>query len=350
MGRNAPWLVALLFLLGALVGGGVWFYRSVQAETREVVRLAPQDIIRNAWTDGREVALSGRQSIRMPGPKGKPIEVDADVLTSSDGQVRIEYLTEPLKGVTIWENGERTYRYNPALTSLTVAQKASPSEEAHRELQLLRNYTARVEGTTTIAGDRRAVVVELRPKSGDKRWKRVWVDPQTWVILATEERSGDKDVLRSARFTRVEYLRTPPPADRFRPRQDLIDLYGTVGEGGSSRFDPKRLSKLLGFEVRLPAAVPKGFSLQGAYQTPCFCGRRHQSARLEYSDGLRSITFYECGHPDCSAADNCSGAPRSSDSSVRYKDTSGPRPYWYRVTGDAPRGTLERMVRSAASK
>ena len=79
------------------------------------------------------------------------------------------------------------------------------------------------------------------------------------------------------------------------------------------------------------------------YLAPCFCGRRHQSARLEYSDGLQSITLFQCGHPDCSSADNCFG-PGPNDASVRHKGTDG---YWYRAVGDAPRSELERMVKSA---
>src|SRR5207237_444026 len=69
-------------------------------------------------------ALAGsiRQRITMKGPQGNRIEVEAEVLTSRDGRMRIDYLTPPLKGVTIWETGDRTYRFNPALKRLTVAK------------------------------------------------------------------------------------------------------------------------------------------------------------------------------------------------------------------------------------
>jgi outer membrane lipoprotein-sorting protein len=338
MRRNWPFLVAVVIVVAS---GGLWIYRKVIADPDA------KGIVKKAWTEGRRVPLEGRQVIRMPAPDGKIVEVEARVLASRDGQLRIEYLTRPLEGVTVWENGERTYRYNPKLKRLTVAHKRSSlDDEARRELQLLKNYNARRVGEETVAG-RPTEVVALSAKSGSTCRKRVWIDPETYVILASEDYRGGDELLRSTRFTQVRYLSAgeEPDASAFRPPQELVEKYGVGLPGDTSdRFTPERLSKVIGFEIREPKWLPRGYTFEGAYQTPCLCNQRHQAARLEYSDGLNRISLFECGHPDCTSSDNCFAADGAMPLAVRYQS----EPYYYLAIGDAPRGDLERMVQSAA--
>jgi outer membrane lipoprotein-sorting protein len=337
MGRKTPWLV---LAVAVLVAAGFWLYRNVRADGLP----PPNEVVRRAWTDGRHVALEGRQVTRMPGVEG---EIEAEVLTSRDGQLRIEYLTEPLKGVTVWENGERTYRYNPARKRLSVARKRGSDEDAERQEELLlENYETRLAGTGSVAG-RPTLVVDLRPKSGRGHWKRIWVDRETWVILASTDFAEGEKVRRSLRLTRVNYLPpgSEPGPERFRPPQDLIERYGTARPGDtSSRFDAEALSDLVGFELREPKWLPKGYTFHGAYQTPCGCNQRHQAARLEYSDGLNTISLFQCRHPRCTSAENCFGSGDPSSQAFQYQRGTES----YLAIGDAPPEDLERIVRSAA--
>ena len=335
-----PWFWPALL---ALLASGVWLYRVSQVRAAD-----PEELVRTAWAEGRKVALEGRQKVQMAGAGGKLLQVDARVMTSPEGQVKIEYLSEPLAGVTVWENGQRTYRFNPKLERLTVATKRGTPEDLERqELQLLQNYDARVAGRERIAG-RTAVLVELRPRSRGDLWKRVAIDPETGVILASEDRRGEREVLRSIRFTEVRYL--PPgqetPESAFRPSAELLEKYGTARPGDtSSRFEPEALSRLIGFEVRVPTWVPKGYIFRGAYQTPCTCSVPHQAARLEYSDGLNTITLFQCGHPDCVSRKNC-----FADGETPLAERARIGRTWYLAVGDVPREDLRRLIQSAAGE
>jgi hypothetical protein len=258
--------------------------------------------------------------------------------------MRIEYQSEPLKGVTIWENADRTYRYNPRLKRLTVARRRGiPEDPERQERQLLENYTPKIVGTALIA-DHKATVVELRSKNHADRLKRMWIEPRTSVVLGSEDLEG-RNVLRSTKFTRVEFLQPDkePAAAEFRPSQELLTKYGTARPGDTStKFSPEQLAKLVGFPIHVPA-VPKGYVLQGGYQLPCLCGKRHQAARLEFSDGLNTLSLFECGHPECIAAVT---RPKKARSPLAFSLIKGH--YYYLAVGDAPRDDMEKIVRSAA--
>jgi len=341
MGRRWPWLLALVC---ALVGGCLWIYRSQSTNLPVTVR-TPAEIVRDAWTKGGRVALEGMQEIHVAVAGKETPLVKAKVVTSSDGQVRIEYLTEPLKGGTVWESDDRTYRYYPKLKRLAVAnRRGSLEEKEQQQLRLLQNYTAALVGQQDVAG-RPAVVIDLRPKSKGDRWKRLWIDRENSVVLATEDRVGEKAVLRSTRFTKVRYLDAAnvPPDSAFRPSDELVRQYGRALPGDtSSRFEPSELSKLVGFPVRQPTKLPGGYTFQGAYQMPCFSKGPHQAARLEYSDGLNTISLFQCGNPECKASASDINGSAGMAVYLKHDGVS------YLAVGDAPRADLDALVRSAA--
>jgi anti-sigma factor RsiW len=333
MARGLTWVAVALLILGA-----AWIYRARRVDAAE-----PRELVRGAWTTGRRVPLKGRWQIEMGETGGKPVQ--AEVLISRDGYFRIKYLTQPLAGVTIWENGERTYRYNPKLKRLTVSTRRRSEDQ---ELQdLLENYHARVAGEEVVAGHP-AAVVELRPKSNSDRWRRIWVDRETSVLLAVEHRKGKEEVLRSTRFTEVRYL---PPSEQpaqseFQPPAALMARYGTARPGDtSSRFSPAQLSRLIGFRVREPKWLPKGYRLKGAYQIPCPCDQHDQAARLEYSDGLNLITLFEGSHPSNAPSKNCFASDGGGEGAAVFQHQGMD----YLAVGDAPHADLERMIQSATA-
>lgn len=347
MRRSTPWLIAL----ACVVGGGIaYFWRDKLAEAgQKAPDQRAEQAVAKAWTEGRRVALSGKQTLLI-GSESRSREVQAEVLQSGRGEVRIKYLTAPLAGVTVWESADRTYRYNPKRNRLTVSvRRDDPESGREQEEQLLENYTARISGTEKVA-NRTAWVIELRPKgeSGGDRWKRLWIDPNSWVTLASEDRRGPDQVLRRTRFTEVTYLpasKTPAP-EEFKPNPEMVERLAQAVRGDTaSRFEPEELSKLIEFEVRVPKYLPEGYKLQGAYPTPCSCAERHQAARLEFSDGLNTITLFECNHPRCTSKGNCFAAEGASSPLSFHLETSTGR---YLAVGDAPKTQLEKLVRSAA--
>ncbi len=343
MMRSAPWLVAALCLA---VGGGLLYQRTRRVDAGP---LPAEEVVRRAWTQGRRVPLEGQQTVQVPSRK---IQVEAKVLQSAEGNLRIEYLTGRLKGVIVWENEAQTYRFNPETKRLSVARRRGPGATAslsQEGVQLLNNYTARLDGEAPIAG-RQALVVELRSRRDAAHWRRLWIDPKTWFLLASEEHQGtDKNLLRSSQFTSVHYL-TPgeaPSEAQFSPPADLIRRYASARRGDtSSRFSPEQLGKLVGFPIRQPSALPAGYRLEGAYPTPCACKVPHQAARLAYTDGLTALTLFQCGHPRCPKNTKCFGGdPRDQMTAFRRHGA-----YFYLIVGDMPHLELERVLDSLAAQ
>jgi len=345
----APWLGLLLVIM---VAGGVFLWR--MRLSTPVPGANAETIIRQAWGPGRRVPLRGLETIEVTGANGKPVRLEARVLTSGEGSVRIEYLTPPLKGVTVWETGDRTYRYNPKLRRLSVARpRVSPEDQAEEAAQLLRNYTARVLREETVAGHP-ARVVELRPRQASGRHRLVWVDRNTSVILASvehEEQGGRDEVLRSTRFSHVEYLQPgqAPGPEQFRPPAELIEKYGSAHRGDtSSRFEPPTLSRLIGFPVRVPAWVPPGYTFKAAYQTPCPCDRQHPAARLEWSDGLNTLSLFQCGHPGHEASGACLSSERAGSLAVARLQKIGGVDWYFLAVGVVPGKDLQAIVDSVS--
>jgi hypothetical protein len=337
MERTTPWLA---LALGVLAAGGLWFYRA--GHPAGATGADARAMVERAWTSESRVAFSGEQTIRMSGIEAP---VRARVLQAADGSKRIDYLTPPLTGVQVWESKTRTYRFNPKLKRLTVSRRRTSLEDVQQqERQLLANYTARIIGTEEVA-DRPVTVVELRSRSHTDRVKRVWIDPKTYVILGSEDANGP-NLLRRTKFTRIAYLApgAEPKPSELLPSEELVRKYGTALVGDTSaRFEPAQLSKLVGFPVHAPKTLPEGYTFQGAYQMPCLCGGRHQAARLEFSDGLNTVSLFECGHPECDADRTRLKRPVSPLAVRLSKDS-----YYYLAVGDAPRADLEKIVQSAA--
>jgi hypothetical protein len=337
MKRITPWLIALLC---AVVGVGMWHYRARQVSAS--TPRDPEEIIRHAWRFDHRVPLRGQQEVRMLGIHGRLLTFHAAVLAAA-GNIRIEYATPPLQGVTVWETDDTTYRYNPGLKRLTVTHRKRSSPEQRVQL-LLKNYTLELAGHARVAG-RNAVVIDIRPRTGT-RWEKVWVDPQTWTILASEDRQGKGEVLRSTRYTEIQYLKgeeQPSPA-AFAPPEELVRKYGVTGSSDSSRrYSPDRLSRLIGFRIREPRWLPAGFQLKGAYKTRCSCSLHQEAARIEYSDGLKTLTLFECEEPKNSHGRNCFAA--EGEARMAVQDIHGG--VCYLALGTLPRDQMKRMIDSA---
>lgn len=335
MRRSMPWVIALLCLAGGIA---VWTLRVRGVEARDEQQAV--DLVRRAYGQGSQVPLRGEQELILPGPDRQKIEVTASVVTDGEGRMRIEYLDEPLKGVTIWEDAGLTYRFNPAQKRLTVAQ--TRKTEGEGEL-LLENYTSEVVGRTRVA-ERPAVLVLLR-KAGSERTKRLTIDSATYVILATQD-SLEGRLLRSSQYRRIEYLSQAPSVSEFRPPEALIKRYATARVGdSSSRFSPEQLSSVLGWRIRLPEWLPPGFTLEGVYQAPCSCPERHQAARLEFSDGLSAVTLFQCGSR-CESGTNCFG-PALKNRMAVGRMAGG---LSLLAVGDLPEETLQQILDSVPAQ
>ncbi|HUV04879.1 MAG TPA: sigma-E factor regulatory protein RseB domain-containing protein [Armatimonadota bacterium] len=210
--------------------------------------------------------------------KGKPLSVRIKVFHDAPDKHRIEYLSSPLKGVTVVENGEQAWRCDPQCQAV-VSMDCSGSG---RLGLFLDNYVVERVGSDKAAG-RSASVLLVKSKSGQAK-KRLWVDAKTYIILRSEDYDATGKVQSSTRLDSIRY--TPVPDSMFaRP--------SSCPAGPGKVMSRAELSKAVGFQVKSPGYVPKGYRIDGyrLYECPCGCG--HKSAYVRYTNGLEGISVFE---------------------------------------------------------
>ena len=255
-------------------------------------------LLQRALEQGEHVAYEGVKSVVVHAPVAGTERVR--VLTAGDGRSRLEYLSGESAGVTVWDDGERLWRWHPREQRLTVTPttRATPEQEARRRRMLLENFRPVRRGEERVAG-RRAAVLELRPQARGIPWRRLWVDVETGVILASVDFDGSGAERRRTRFEGFTWVAPPPAGDpRFQPdpaqQRRAVTLPPTDLAGPLTR---EGLFRRVGFTLVGPAYLPPGFAWDGGYVFRCNCPGCHRtSARLEFSDGLNTLLLLACGH------------------------------------------------------
>lgn len=345
MSRLTAWLLTLVILCGSLV---VWrVRRRVPApESPSAVMLLSES--RSAQ---RSLAVQGTQETLFFDAQGAPVETRAELLLAPPGRVRLRYLEEPLAGVTIWDDTDKSYRYDPNSKELCITASAATAG-ALQQADLDDNYRCTTAGIVQVAR-RPAIRLVLRPRQGSGPWRTCYLDQQHRLILATEDFEPSGKLLRSVRFTSVRFLdqdEAPRDSD-FVPPEGWIRDYGRARRGETaSRFSPSRLAHLVGFSIREPSFLPPGFRLTGGYPVPCGCPGHHQAARLEYSDGLQTVSLFECAHPLCATSDNCLSPQGDSLISAAHHYRRGGTPVSLLAVGSLPQSTLHAIARSVESE
>ena len=215
--------------------------------------------------------------------EGKTLTMRIKVFHSQPDKHRIEYLTSPLKGVTVIENGKQTWRCDPQFHS-AVSMSSGESDGSRLGLFLQNHLVERV-GSDRIAG-RSASVLLVKSKSGQAK-KRLWVDTKTNVVLRSEDYDARGSVQSATRLDSISYA---PVSDSLFARPSNA---GRCLEGPGKPMSREGLSKAVGFQVKSPGYVPNGYRFDGyrLYQCPCGCG--HKSAYIRYTNGLESISVFE---------------------------------------------------------
>lgn len=263
-------------------------------------------LLQRALEEGQHVAYEGMKSVIVHAPVAGTERVR--VLAAGDGRSRLEYLSGDSAGVTVWDDGERLWRWHPREQRLTVtpSTRATPEQEARRRHMLQENFRPVRRGEERVAG-RRATVLELRPQARGVPWRRLWVDVETGVVLASVDFDGSGAERRRTRFE--EFALVPPPAlddARFQPdparRSHAVALPPADLAGPLSR---EELFRRIGFTLVGPNYLPPGFAWDGGYLFRCNCPGCHRtSARLEFSDGLNTLLLLACGHA-CAGEVSC---------------------------------------------
>jgi negative regulator of sigma E activity len=321
-------------LLALLVGAGVIRYGVAFTNERRAER-----IVRRALAAETTTAHTGVKEARVR-VGGRWVVSQAMVARQPPNLRRIHYITPPLTGITVWQSHGETYRYEPKNQQLEIYDKSQhrPAVAGEEEALVLRNYQPQLEGEETIAG-RTAERVRLAPRRPGDAWKRIWVDRQTGLRLGTADYDGNDHLLRQTRFLEVSFESVDP--EDFRPPPFVMKLARRTYSDEEQHKSVAQVSQEIGFPVRLPRFVPEGYEFDGAYTYPCECGCEKPAAQVRWSNGLTTISMFQCGHP-CGRGAPCTVTAGPHSVAVHAEVGSESILFF----GETDRASLEKMARS----
>lgn len=258
-----------------------------RAEQRERVRA--RELL--LWAqDAQECAPHTGTVVTSTYAGSRVLTSEARVTRFTPDEWRIEYLSAPMRGVTIVEHGSRCWRYEPAQRTLFIEGPSEPDQEevSHDRELLLRNYEPHLLGEAVVAG-RPAIGLSLLDAHTRRLAQRLWLDRATGLALVTEEyRPNGMLAMRTA----YRQIRFGPPPEPFSGPADA----SRVIDNESPATPENVLQALLGLPVLRPRYVPPGFDYAGSFRGRCACGCGNPMAHLRFSDGLRAISEFECPH------------------------------------------------------
>jgi hypothetical protein len=291
-------------VIGALLLGGIvgWRIRGGSARQAETIFRRWRAAQPQAHYTGSEMAKFWM---------GDKLVASEALVAQRPQMRRIHYITPPLAGVTIWRDHQKTYNFDPKGRQLEIFDK-SRHHHAEEEALVLRNYQPQLEGMDTVAG-RPAYRILLAPRHPGDAWERVWIDRDTYLRLGDEDYDGDNRLLRSTRFTQISFDSVDP--DQFRPPPYVMSLASRTYSDEAQSKSVAQVSQALGFPITLPRSIPAGYVFDGVYTYPCQCGCDKPAAQVCWTNGLKTISMFECAHP-CGRGAACTFTARRSSAGV----------------------------------
>lgn len=222
-----------------------------------------------------------------------PITMEARLARLGPGRVRVEYLSAPMQGVLLVEDGDRSWRFDPAQGTLITenAPAVMDAEARTRHLRLvLRNYVPQLLGRGRVAS-RPTHRLALISRRHGRVARKLWIDGPTGLALRWEEYEPGGRLVTRTLYRRVEF--GPPPAAHvfLSPPAVAQVVRNEVREAP----DPL-LMQQSGFTGVRPAYVPPGFEFDGCTLGRCACSCGAPVMHLRYTDGVRSISVFESPH------------------------------------------------------
>lgn len=209
------------------------------------------------------------------------------------------------KGMWSLRRGATSYTYMPTTNTVLVSQ-SSPRITSEQWKRF--DYNSIYSGTEQIAG-RDTVVVQLVSRSDNRPSKKLWIDRTTAAILKSIDYSSRGDELGGMEITSIDFK------PKIGPQELTPKLTHSAKKLEICRSaNLAELRKTLGFEVKEPQYVPKGFQFEGRHLFTSQCACNRKSAQLTYTDGLNIISVFEiptktsCAMGCCGSRDAKPGA------------------------------------------
>lgn len=278
----------LLFFLSLLaIIGGVALLLSKKAHREDPSWI--DALLRRAFiADGRfytERLLTNR--VRL----GQWVIVNRVKVLSAPGQkIRCEYLSGPLKDVTIGYDGQKAWRFDPEKPMLEILN-ASPKLLGPPYALLKQNYVGQLLGERLLIG-RKAVGIGLKPKQPGEPSLELWIDEKTGLPLHYIERNERGEVVCETRTERLTYLRSVPSKLFCIPKIPVLLKVVQRKEFSPCQGKPEVVRRWLQSPLYRPRYIPEGYSLVRYYRFRCpWC--RVPGVQMVYSNGLETISVFQ---------------------------------------------------------
>ncbi len=268
---------------------------------------------------------------------------EATFYNAKGGKYRIEYKLGSLAGVIAGRTKPgMNWRYDPRRRSLytdPMDPVASQPNEADDLAMVLANCRASIKARAIVAG-RPSTEVYLDPKGGGGS-RTFWIDDVTGVILRSEEKNAENDLVSATVFHSITYNKTASP-EQFLPMPPSQTPVKWVAESDFAQQmkDPATVSREIGMPLVEPTYLPSGYRREGYYVYDC-PGCHSKAALTRYVDGINSLTLIQTSK---ACEQHMDKRPLDFGMGKAVSLQRGESNFW--ALGELPRRELERVVNS----
>jgi len=262
---------------------------------------SPEDLFRAALAARPQICYEGLAALTTWRPAG-PAVSHCRIYHAPDGSLRREYETIPGKRTDVYVQTPAAFIFWRADATPLIARRYPPVPPVLESLQdpglILRNYVVASAGEDTLAG-RRARVLTLKSRQGRRPQLRLWIDPETRMILRETRTDLEGRDLTDRTFREIRFPECLDPALFAPPAEAHVeDMAAKIAPPpDSTPLTPAEIlddaRRRLDAPLTLPAALPEGFQLITArFYTDPSPGPARWTLQLGYSDGLAPVSVF----------------------------------------------------------
>jgi outer membrane lipoprotein-sorting protein len=256
--------------------------------------VTPSGLYEKALTSDLTFSYQGRQFITTYNDDGRSMSYVTEVTHVAPDDFKIVY-EAPARDVgrTIVEDGSQQWTFFPKSKMVIHSTQSLPltRKQASAKYDLLRrNYYLTLDPKTTVLANRKVFRLVLSPRGNRGNVCRLWIDPDTGMVLRKEQYHADGAIDTIMYFSEISMLKNAAPlefsASSLSIKNPKIVEMTTAQEIAIRRSDA---AGYFGRNAAVPESVD-GFQLQSLTVM-----HEHQGAtlHLEYSDGLTSLSLFE---------------------------------------------------------
>ena len=238
----------------------------------------------------RHVSFVGQMSSIRSG-NSRAFAVVSKVEHRAPDETRRTYLApRSLYGQFVISRGAVSWDVDPTKKRVVISKNFAAIDPVSvvDDIALLdANYRA-VRSASDSVADRKADVVDLVSRYTGERTMRIWIDAQTFVVLAKEAYHSDGSLAWRTRFDDIRYTDGIPEAIF-----SAAVPPGYASVNGRSYDQPRAMAVAVpdaGFKPFTPRYLPEGFALAGASVSEV---NGVKNLHMIYSDGIRTLSLFE---------------------------------------------------------